>query len=76
MILLNRVILERAGLGCQAKNQPCFSGSAGRGSASAISAIVLGLFKRRADLLSGLGAGKKKCGLLASVASEQNNANR
>src|SRR5437868_8318415 len=27
--------LERAGLGCQAKNQPCFSGSAGRESASA-----------------------------------------
>jgi len=25
--------LERAGLGCQAKNQPCFSGSVGRGSA-------------------------------------------
>src|SRR4029077_18944478 len=41
-----------------------------------ISAIVLGLFKRRADLLSGLGAGKKRCGLLASIASEQNNANR
>src|SRR5215831_16822575 len=27
--------LERAGLGCQAKNQLCFSGSAGRASSSA-----------------------------------------
>src|SRR6266567_7822370 len=44
--------LERAGLGCQAKNQPCFSGSAGRESASAnLSDSPLGLFKRRADLL-------------------------
>src|SRR5438067_723885 len=29
--------------------------------------IVLGLFKRRADLLRVLGQGKKRCGLLASV---------
>src|SRR6266403_5822452 len=62
--------LERAGLGCQAKNQPCFSGSRERLGES--QPIVLGLFKRRADRLSGLGAGDKRCGLLASVASEEN----
>src|SRR5208282_1864455 len=36
--------LERAGLGCQAKNQPCFSGSRERHGES--QPIVLGLFIR------------------------------
>ena len=37
--------LERAGLGCQAKNQPCFSGSRERLGES--QPIVLGLFIRK-----------------------------